>query len=102
MHLLDRVDERGVGLEAERRDETRGAQHPQRVVLERDLRCERRPQPTRDQVDAAVERIDELRPPARRMSSSAIAIALTVKSRRERSVSMSSENVTSGLRLSGR
>ena len=31
-----------------------------------------------------------------------MAIAFTVKSRRERSVSMSSENVTSGLRLSGR
>ena len=35
-------------------------------------------------------------------SSSAIAIALMVKSRRDRSVSMSSENVTSGLRLSSR
>ena len=49
----------------------------------------------------AVERIDELRS-APSASSSAIAIAFTVKSRRERSVSMSSENVTSGLRLSGR
>ena len=35
-------------------------------------------------------------------SGSRSAIAFTVKSRRERSVSMSSENATSGLRLSGR
>ncbi|MNC94741.1 hypothetical protein D3C83_116730 [compost metagenome] len=35
-------------------------------------------------------------------SGSEIAMALTVKSRRERSVSSESENVTSGLRLSGR
>ena len=57
---LDRVDELGIGLEAELRDEPRRAQHAQRVVEERDLGRERRAQAPRREVDRAAERVDEL------------------------------------------
>ena len=54
------VEHRRVGLEAERRDEARGAQHAQRVVAERDLGRQRRAQPLRREVGEAAERVDEL------------------------------------------
>ena len=88
--------ELGVGLEAERRDEPRRPQHAQRVVAERDLGRERRAQPPGREIDETVVRIERAR-----ARPSAIAIALIVKSRRERSVSMSSENVTVGLAAVG-
>ena len=59
-HLLDRVHEIRVGLEAERRDEPRRAQHAQRVVAERDLGRERRAQPPGREIGEAVVRVDEL------------------------------------------
>ena len=53
-------DELGIGLEAERRDETRRPQHAQRVVAERDLGRERRAQPARREIGEPVVRIEEL------------------------------------------
>ena len=79
-----RRDELGVGLEAVAGDEPGGAQHPERVVRERHLRGERRAEALGRQVGGAAERIDELG-----LGGSSSAMALTVKSRRARSSSMS-------------
>ena len=92
----------GTGVEAVAGDEPGRAQHAQRVVVEADLRRQRRPQRRRGEVGRPAERVDQLgagvdpRSPGRSSS----AIAFTVKSRRLRSVSMSSANVTCGLRES--
>ena len=51
---------RGAGVEFELRGEPRGAEHPQRVVRERDLGVERRVEPLGREVLHAAERIDEL------------------------------------------
>ena len=64
-----------------------------RIVRERDLGIERRVEPLRREVLHALERVHE------RPSGSRIAIALIVKSRRERSVPMSLA-VTAGFRSS--
>ena len=94
---VDRVDELGFGLQLVAGDEAGGPQHPQRVVAEAHLGRERRAQPP-------VARGRRRRRTDRRASGwsavSSSAIALTVKSRRDRSASMSSANATSGLRES--
>ena len=54
-------DERGIGFEVELRDEARRTEHPQRVVEERDLGCERGAQATRRQVDRPAEGVDQHR-----------------------------------------
>ena len=80
-------------------DEAGRPQHPQRVVAEADLRRERRAQRPRGEVGGAAERVDERAATAGSPVSSS-AIALTVKSRRDQIASMSSANVTCGLRES--
>ena len=59
VHLLDRPHTRG-GIEFELRGEPRGAEHPQRVVGERDLGIERRVEALGREILHADERIDEL------------------------------------------
>ena len=73
-----------VGRQPVAGDEAGGPQHPQRVVGEGHLGRERGPQPAGGQVGGAVEGVD--RAPAR---ADRRAMALTVKSRRDRSSSMS-------------
>ena len=87
----------GTGLEAVAGDEAGGPQHAQRVVAEATPRAQRRAQPLGGEVGGAVERVDE----RRRVGAARSAMALTVKSRRDRSASMASANTTSGLRESG-
>jgi hypothetical protein len=60
VHLLDRPHHARGGDELELRREPRGAEHPQRVVGERDLRIERRVQAFGREILHAAERIDEL------------------------------------------
>ena len=86
----------GSGSSSSDDDEPRRAQHAQRIVEERHL--------DRERACATGGPRDRPRPPNGSTNSScgsASAMALTVKSRRERSVSMSSPKTTSGLRLSG-
>ncbi len=59
-HTLDRFDDTGVGFEAERRHETRGAQHAQGVVLERDVGRHRCAEPPSREVGDPAERVDEV------------------------------------------
>ena len=84
----------GSGTQPVAGDEPGGPQHPQRVVGEGLLGRQRGPQPPGGQVADPVERVDQLR------SGSERAMALTVKSRRDRSASMASAKTTSGLRES--
>jgi hypothetical protein len=95
-HPLDRVDHARGRRHLQRRGEPGRAEHPQRVLGERDLRLERRVDALRGEILQAAERVLEL--PLRRR----IAIALIVKSLRERSVRMSLAKVTTGLRFSSR
>ena len=60
VHLLDRPHHARGGGEFELRGEPRRAEHPQRVVGERDLGVERRVEPLGREVLHAAERIDEL------------------------------------------
>ena len=86
----------GSGTRPNSRDEARRPQHAQRIVEERHLGRERRAQSVpRGRRHRRMDRPTRAR--GRRS-----AIALTVKSRRDRSVAMSSAYSTSGLRLSGR
>ena len=61
VQLLDRGHELGVGLERERGDEPGRPHHAQRVVEERHLGLERRPETLGGQVGRPVERVDQLR-----------------------------------------
>ena len=67
--LANGLHELRVRLEVEARDETRGAHHAQRVVGERDLRREGRPQPARGEVGGSGKRVDQLRRRAARAPS---------------------------------
>ena len=82
----------GHRLEPEAGDEARRPQHPQRVVGERDVGRERRAQPAARRGRRAPSNGSTSSGSGRRS-----AIAFTVKSRRERSVSMSSPNDDLGL-----
>ena len=83
-----------VTVEPELRRESCGAQHPQRVIAERDFRRPWRRDLPREQV------LDAARTGRRaRARGSRSAIALTVKSRRTRSASSESPNATTGLRV---
>ena len=97
--LDDGGDELGHRLQAEAGDEAGRPQHPQRVVVEADLRrraaCAASPSPGRRRRRSGSTSVASAPSP-----TSSRAIALTVKSRRARSASMSSANVTCGLRES--
>src|SRR5690606_18458887 len=58
--LLDGTEGVGVDLEVQLRAEARGAQHPQRIVAEADLRVDRGAQDAGDQVLHASGGVDEL------------------------------------------
>ena len=55
-----RLDDLGIGFELERRDEPGRPQHPQRIVEERHLDRDGRPQPAGGEIGEAVERVDEI------------------------------------------
>ena len=80
-HRVDELRRRGQVVAG---DEPGGAQHPQRVVVEAHLRCERRLQRARGEVGGAAEGVDERSPLRHPPPASSRAIALTVKSRRAR------------------
>jgi hypothetical protein len=84
-HRPDRGYQFGQGLELVSGDEPSGAEHAERIVAEADLGRQRGSEPTSGQVTGPVEGIHEHRAGA--VSSS--AMAFTVKSRRDRSVSTS-------------
>ena len=58
--VADGLHERGVGHEVEAGDEPCRAQHPQRIVEERDLRLERRAEAARGEIGGTTVRIDQL------------------------------------------
>ena len=87
-----RVDQRRVGRQVVAGDEAGRPQHPQRVVGEGHLGGERRAQPAGGQVGRA--RRTGRSAPAR---AGARAMALTVKSRRDRSASMAVGELDVGL-----
>ncbi len=60
MHRPDGGDEGVVRLESQPGDEPGGAQHPERVVGERDLGIERGAEPTAGQIGQAVVGVDDL------------------------------------------
>jgi hypothetical protein len=94
-----RLDQLGLGSELVAGDEPGSAQHAQRVVAEADLRSDRSAQGTRVARSTAPSNGSiSSGVPSSPVNSS--AIALTVKSRRDRSASISSANTTCGLRES--
>ena len=97
-HLADRFHQFRRRRELVAGDEAGGTQHPQRIVAEADVRADRCAQYTGREIDRPVERIDQRGVPSSPVNSS--AMALTVKSRRDRSASISSANTTCGLRES--
>ena len=92
---LDRRHQLGHRARGRAGDEPGGAQHPQRIVDERHLGRQRRAQPPGGEVGRAVERVDQ-----RRARAGDERHRVDVKSRRARSVSISSANVDLGLRES--
>ena len=80
--LDDGGDELGHRRQAVAGDEPGRPQHPQRVVVEADLRRQRRAQRRRGQVGGAAVRVDQRGVDAASPGSSSRAIALIVKSRR--------------------
>src|SRR5690606_29157092 len=58
--LLHRAERLDVDREAELGGEAGGAEHPERVVLERGARIERRAEPLADEVDDAAEGVEEV------------------------------------------
>ena len=94
----DGGDELGHGRQAVAGDEPGRPQHAQRIVVEAHLRRQWRAQRPCRQIGGAAVGIDQRHVDAALAGSSSRAMALIVKSRRARSDSMSSANVTCGLR----
>ena len=59
-HVSHRLEQLGIGLEAEASGEAGGPQHPERVVVEGDPRVERRAQAPADQVGQAAVGVQQL------------------------------------------
>jgi hypothetical protein len=96
-HRRDGVEQLGDRHEPVAGDEPRRAQHPQRIVAEALVRVRAGVRSTRAARSAAPWNGSTS---VGALDVTSIAIAFTVKSRRDRSATMSSENATSGLRES--
>ena len=58
-HRPARLDQLGIGREVEARHEAGGAQHPQRIVVEADLRRQRRAQASTHEIGGAAMGVDQ-------------------------------------------